>query len=115
MNIRLEQNEAGEFNWISPELLANSNTASPEPDVSTRMPTLPGDFNFNHISLKDINLVWRDKAGVERSVHLPKVSGERVEAGNGDFYIGLDYQKQHFELKLAARSSSNSIYAVSKI
>jgi len=99
LNIRLEQNEAGEFNWISPELLANSNTTSPEPDVSTGMPTLPGDFNFNHISLKDINLVWRDKAGVERSVHLPKVSGERVEAGNGDFYIGLDYQKQHFELK----------------
>ena len=98
LNIRLEQNEAGEFNWISPKLLANSKP-SPEPDASPAMPTLPGDFNFNRISINKVNLLWRDKTGTERSVYLPKVSGERVDAGNGDFYIGLDSQEQPFELK----------------
>ncbi len=99
LSIRLEQNEAGDFNWISPELLASTKTATPPPETDSAMPTLPGDFNFNRINLTNIKLVWRDKTGVERNVHLPQVSGERVEAGNGDFYIGLDYQKQHFELQ----------------
>jgi hypothetical protein len=98
LDIRLEQNEEGEFNWVSSELAAKSQTTSPEPASPTTMPTLPGDFNFNRISVNNINLLWIDKAGTEHSVYLPKISGERIDTGSGGFYLGLDYQEQHFEL-----------------
>ncbi|MDF1691213.1 MAG: AsmA family protein [Zhongshania sp.] len=98
LSVQVEQNDAGEFNWISPELIANTSSQNSEPEVATHQSILPGDFNFNRINIHKVNLLWRDKTGNERRIYLPRVSGERIEAGNGDFYIGLDYQKQHFEL-----------------
>ncbi|MFT7405127.1 hypothetical protein [Zhongshania sp.] len=99
LDINLEQNEAGELNWISNKLKPEVDTAIPE-EISNG-PILPGDFNFNRIAIKDITLNWRNKKGHESQVYLPEITAERIEAGNGNFYIGLDYLEQHIELNSA--------------
>lgn len=99
LDINLEQNKAGELNWISSKLKPEVDTPIPE-EISSG-PKLPGDFNFNRIVIKDVTLNWRDKKDNRSHVYLPEVTAERIEAGNGHFYIGLDYLEQHIELNSA--------------
>lgn len=99
LNINIEQNEAGELNWISSKLKAEADMPSPE-EISDG-PLLPGDFNFNRIAINEVTLKWRNKKGDESQIYLPEVRAERIEAGNGDFYIGVDYLEQHVELNSA--------------
>lgn len=99
LDINLEQNEAGELNWISSKLKPDVDTSIPE-EISSG-PILPGDFNFNRIAINAVTLNWKNKKGHESQVYLPEITAERIEAGNGDFYIGLDYLEQHIELNSA--------------
>ncbi|WP_269618108.1 AsmA family protein [Zhongshania sp. BJYM1] len=99
LSINVEQNEDGELNWISGKLKTDPN--NDVPDEISDGPLLPGDFNFDHIEIKEVALQWRNKKGEETRIFLPEVRAERIEAGNGDFYIGLDYLEQHVELSSA--------------
>ena len=97
--INVAQNEAGELNWISSKL--KSAEEMPSPEEIDKGPMLPGDFNFNRIAINEVTLNWRDKKDNESQIYLPELRAERIEAGNGDFYIGLDYLEQHIELHSA--------------
>ena len=99
LHVNVEQNDAGEINWISSKLKAEPEVPTPE-EIDTD-PLLPGDFNFNRIAISEVSLTWRNRRGDENTIYLPEVRGERIEAGNGDFYIGLDYLDQHVELNSA--------------
>jgi hypothetical protein len=99
LHVNVEQNDAGEINWISSKLKAEPEVPTPE-EIDTG-PLLPGDFNFNRIAISEVSLTWRNRHGDENTIYLPEVRGERIEAGNGDFYIGLDYLDQHVELNSA--------------
>jgi hypothetical protein len=99
VDINLEQNEAGELNWLSSKL--KPEVDAPIPEEISGGQILPGDFNFNRIAIKDVTLNWRNKKGHERQVYLPEITAERIEAGNGHFQIGLDYLEQHIELNSA--------------
>lgn len=97
LNINVAKNDSGAFNWISSKLPASTEPEVVE-EVSSDESILPGDFNFKRIDIKAVTLIWRDQHDKESRVYLPEISGERIDAGNGDFHIGLDYLKQHFEL-----------------
>jgi hypothetical protein len=99
LDINLEQNEAGEHNWISSKLKSDVDAPIRE-DISSS-PILPVDFNFNRIAIKDVTLNWRNKKGHQSKAYLPEITAERIAIGNGNFYIGLNYLEHHIDLNSA--------------
>lgn len=103
LNVRVATNDKGEVNWLTATLQASSDeTADTEGSEQSEVPspiTLPGDFSFDHILLRDTQLQFTSANGEHYQLTLPEVRGERLEQGNGELVVELDYRKQRFTLR----------------
>ncbi|MBD2858842.1 AsmA family protein [Spongiibacter sp. KMU-158] len=96
LNIRIENNDKGELNWLTATLQASAESSEEEPEEDKPSTLkLPGDFSFEHILLRNTQFQLITAEGENYQLALPEISGEREHAGSGDLVIELDYRQQH--------------------
>lgn len=97
LSVNLAGNRDGEFNWITEQLRGDAlppPTEQPEAGVAT----LPGDFNFQQLVLRNTHIHLHSADDQRHHIALAEIRGERTEVGNGEFTLELAYRQQRFTL-----------------
>ena len=98
LNVRVANNDKGEMNWLTTTLQRPASEQPAVPETASPL-TLPGDFSFDHVVLRDTQLQFITASGEQYRLALPEIRGKRLDHGNGELVVELDYQEQHFTLR----------------